>query len=183
MTAILISTSRRPAQRVRTVCKELAFALPQTIYRTRGSSSFRELAHSAFADGITRLFIIDSRQNNPNAIKIHRLEPGCLQEIIRLRIVESQLRREGKTTSRMNEPSSIMFDFRNVDGWLQEKFLESFTPVLRQQQSASEKDFTFSINRANTIEQITYIGQIIDPFTDQIVSPTFKFAVRRKEFD
>ncbi|MHA2233445.1 MAG: hypothetical protein ACXAB4_13260 [Candidatus Hodarchaeales archaeon] len=178
--AIVISTSRRPAQKVRTFCKELARALPQTTHMVRGSSSFRELAHNAFSTGASRLFVVYSRENNPNSVKIYRLEPGCLEEIFSIQIAENQLKRERNATSRVRKPSSIAFEFHNVSDWLQKKFLDSFAPILASSNASSGRMYTFSVSAEDNVALKTYTGVIIDPLNDTIVSPSFRFFVDRR---
>ncbi len=128
--AIVISTSRRPVQKVRAFCRELAGALPHTIYQTRGSASFRQLAHDSFDNGATRLILVDSKNTNPGIIRIIRLEPKNLEEIMRIRIIQNQLRRERGKMSRITKPKAIKFQFRDVNKSVQKLLLESFNPVL-----------------------------------------------------
>lgn len=180
---IVISTSRRPAQKVRTFCKELARALPQTTHMVRGSSSFRELAHNAFSTGASRLFVVDSRENNPNSIKIYRLEPGCLEEIFSIQIAENQLKRERNATLRVRKPSFITFEFHNVIDWLQKKFLDSFAPILASSNASSGRMYTFSVRAEDKMAFKGYTGAIIDPLTDSIMSPSFKFIVDRRNMN
>ncbi|MFX0114886.1 MAG: hypothetical protein ACFFB3_10100 [Candidatus Hodarchaeota archaeon] len=180
ISAIAISTSRRPAQKVRSFCKEMARALPHTIFLTRGRSSFRELAHDAFANSASRLIIVDSRENNPGGIKIYRLEPGCLEEIITIRIIESQLKRERIKAQRVKKASAITFEFYKVENWLQEKLLDCFHPILTSPKNSLERTHTFFVGIENSMPSKTYTGKVIDPFTDMIVSPSFKFALERR---
>jgi rRNA maturation protein Rpf1 len=177
---IAISTSTRPAQKVRSFCKEMARALPHTIILTRGKSSFRDLAHDAFTKGVSRLIVVDSRENNPSALKIYRLEPGCLEEIIKIRIIENQLKRERKIAQRVKKASAITFEFYKVENWLQEKLLDSFRPILTLSKTNLETTHTFFVGIENSMTAKVYTGKIIDPLTDMIVSPSFKFVLERR---
>ncbi|MFW9916430.1 MAG: hypothetical protein ACFFGZ_12565 [Candidatus Thorarchaeota archaeon] len=180
-TTIAISTSRRPSQRVRTFCREFSRALPQTAYLTRGSSSFQDLSIKTFEDGASRLIIVDSRRKNPDKIRIYRLEPGCLEEILTLRIVGHELKRERNDKSRVKEPSSITFEFHNIAEWLQKKLIDSFSPILTTHQSISEEIHTFFVSANNSEAQKAYTGKLIDPSTNVIVSPSFQFAIGRRD--
>ncbi len=180
-TIIAISTSRRPSQRVRTFCREFSRALPQTAYLKRGSSSFQELSIRTFEDGASRLIIVDSRRKNPDKIRIYRLEPGCLEEIIALRIIGHELKRERKNKSRVKDSSSIAFEFHNIAEWLQKKFIDSFSPILTAHQSISEEIHTFFVSANNSEAPIAYTGKLIDPCTNVIVSPSFQFTIGRRE--
>lgn len=182
-TTIAISTSRRPSQRVRTFCRELSRALPQTAYLTRGSSSFQELSIRTFEDGASRLIIADSRRNNPDKIRIYRLEPNCLEEIITLRIVGHELKRERKNKSRVKEASSITFEFHNIAEWLQKKLIDSFSPILTLKESISQEIHTFFVSTNNSKAPIAYTGKLIDPCTNVVVSPSFQFTIENEDED
>jgi U3 small nucleolar ribonucleoprotein protein IMP4 len=65
---LLITTSRRPTRRTRTLIKELSRVIPGSIKMNRGKMSFDDLKELMIKKGITRLLLIDTRKGNPSRL-------------------------------------------------------------------------------------------------------------------
>ncbi|MDQ1278966.1 MAG: small nucleolar ribonucleoprotein [Thermoproteota archaeon] len=76
---ILITTSHRPTQRIRSLCKDLNRVLPGTIRINRGKLSIRCLAEKAIEYKADRVIIIDRRQGGPGRIQFYKNVFGQLE--------------------------------------------------------------------------------------------------------
>jgi len=68
---ILITTSRRPSPRVRSLVKDLASILPGGVRFTRGHYSMEELAREASLLGADRIVVVGERRGNPGIIRVY----------------------------------------------------------------------------------------------------------------
>ncbi len=68
---ILITTSRRPSPRVRSLVKDLAATIPGGIRFTRGHYSMEELAREALLLGADRIVVIGEKRGNPGIIRVY----------------------------------------------------------------------------------------------------------------
>ncbi len=68
---ILITTSRRPSPRVRSLVKDLAGTIPGGIRFTRGHFSMEELAREAMLLGADRIVVVGERRGNPGIIRVY----------------------------------------------------------------------------------------------------------------
>ena len=92
----LITTSRRPNNRVRSFVKELSSTLPNTVRLNRGHLSMSELAREAMALGAERVLIVSSRRGNPGIMRIYTVEKGraALNNIVSIIVRGVSLARE-----------------------------------------------------------------------------------------
>ncbi len=73
-TGIVISTSRKPSQRTRTLCKELQILLPSALYIQRGKSNFEELLRHSGQVKARLLLLIGEREGNPGSLDLYSVE-------------------------------------------------------------------------------------------------------------
>ena len=78
---ILITTSRRPTQRVRTLCKDLNRVLPNTIRINRGKLSIRGVTEKALEYKADRVIIIERRKGGPGSILFYKIMLGELRQV------------------------------------------------------------------------------------------------------
>jgi len=71
---ILVTTSHRPSQRVRSFVKDLVSVLPRAVKRNRGKSTLRDLYYDAVALGVRRVVVVSTWKGNPGTIRVY--EPG-----------------------------------------------------------------------------------------------------------
>ncbi|MEM2223813.1 MAG: hypothetical protein QXR02_01620 [Acidilobaceae archaeon] len=99
---ILITTSRRPSQRVRSFVKDLILVLPGAFRFTRGHSSYEDLAREAIHSGVTRVIIVSDMRGNPGIIRAYDVlvNPIGLKNIVSIIVSGVKLAREaGHSTS------------------------------------------------------------------------------------
>ncbi|MEB3859982.1 MAG: hypothetical protein LRS43_02100 [Desulfurococcales archaeon] len=78
MYRVILTTSRRPNNRVRSFVKELYLTLPKAIRLNRGHLSMEELAREALLLRAERVVIVSSRRGNPGIIRFYSVEPRSL---------------------------------------------------------------------------------------------------------
>jgi U3 small nucleolar ribonucleoprotein protein IMP4 len=94
---ILVTTSHRPSQRVRSFVKDLASVLPNAVRRNRGKATMRDLYYEAVSIGANRVVIVGGRKGNPGVISVYEpAEPPEeeLRLLARLSLAGVRLSRE-----------------------------------------------------------------------------------------
>ena len=66
---ILLTTSRRPTERIRTLCRELAHVIPNAVRVNRGKLSLDGVAERALEFGADHVIIIDRWKGGPGEIQ------------------------------------------------------------------------------------------------------------------
>jgi U3 small nucleolar ribonucleoprotein protein IMP4 len=110
---ILITTSRRPSPRTRSLVKDLASILPNADRFTRGHYSMRDLAREALLRGANRIVVIAGRMGNPSLMRIYAVEEDSLRNIASLIIKGVALSRELRRPLPLHKPKSMIIE---VDG-------------------------------------------------------------------
>jgi len=68
---VLVTTSHRPSQRVRSLAKELAAVLPGGVRVNRGKRSLQDLYYDARSVGASRVVVVTTRKGNPGLIMVY----------------------------------------------------------------------------------------------------------------
>ncbi|MEM1927352.1 MAG: hypothetical protein QXS85_01250 [Acidilobaceae archaeon] len=78
---IVVTTSRRPSRRSRSLVKDLVSVLPSATRFTRGHASMEDLARLALALSASRVVVVSERKGNPGFIRVYvpRAEPLSLE--------------------------------------------------------------------------------------------------------
>ena len=80
---LLITTSRQPSRRTRTLAKELNRVIPGSIKLNRGKMSFNKLKEYMIQKGFSKLMIIETRKGNPSILQLLTLsEKGFIRNLI-----------------------------------------------------------------------------------------------------
>ncbi|MCE4599574.1 MAG: hypothetical protein F7C81_05195 [Desulfurococcales archaeon] len=97
---IIITTSRRPSPRTRSLVKDLVRVIPSATRITRGHLTMEELARDAILLGANRVAIIGERRGNPSIIRFYepRTSPLSLGNIATILIRGVTLAREAGNT-------------------------------------------------------------------------------------
>lgn len=90
----LLTSSRRPSRRTRTLMKDLELVIYGIVRFTRGHESLKSINNIANANGFKRVVIINEWKGNPGLMVAYSPSERGLIEIGRLRIVGVKLRRE-----------------------------------------------------------------------------------------
>jgi len=92
---ILLTTSRRPTNVIRTFCKDLARSIPGVVRVNRGKLSLDGVAEKALECAAEKVVIIDRWQGGPGKIELFRISPEGLTLVPPLILVSGvRLRRE-----------------------------------------------------------------------------------------
>lgn len=75
----LITTSREPSPRTRSLVKDLAALSSGMVRATRGKQTFKELLARAFHLGAKTIIIVGEKRGNPSIIRIYDIEPIWVQ--------------------------------------------------------------------------------------------------------
>jgi len=94
---ILLTTSRRPTRRIRTLCHDLARSIPNVARINRGKLNLDGVAERALELNADRVIVIDRCKGGPGKIKFFRVEPAGLTPVPPLMYVAGiKLQREFK---------------------------------------------------------------------------------------
>jgi U3 small nucleolar ribonucleoprotein protein IMP4 len=95
---ILVTTSRAPSPRTRSLVKDLLLVLPRSERLTRGHLTLDELAALARSRGARRVVIVGERRGNPSIIRVYTPteppEPPRLVNIVTFKVAGVSLSRE-----------------------------------------------------------------------------------------
>ncbi len=100
-TRIIITTSRRPSPRTRSLVKDLVGVIPGAVRLTRGHLTYQELSIEATTLGADRVVIVGEKRGNPSIMRIYEPEPPeGLNNIVTLIIKGVKLAREAGVPNR-----------------------------------------------------------------------------------
>ncbi|MBS7616660.1 hypothetical protein KEJ45_05635 [Candidatus Bathyarchaeota archaeon] len=92
---ILLTTSRRPTQGIRTFCRDLSQTIPNVLRMNRGKLSLDGLAEKATELNAAKVAVIDCWKSGPGKIELYTLSENCLKPFPPLIYLKSvKLRRE-----------------------------------------------------------------------------------------
>ena len=114
---IIVTTSHRPTQRVRSFVKDLASVLPYAVKVNRGKASLLDLYYDAVAIGAKRVVIVGAKKGNPGIIRVYapREPPDIgLDEIVVISLSGVKLRREHPEAQKTFNTRSLGVDVRGV---------------------------------------------------------------------
>jgi len=98
---ILLTTSRRPTQRIRTFCRDLVSSFPDITRVNRGKMSIDAVAEKAMELNCDHVVVIGRWHGAPGKIGLYKISLG-LAAVSPLMIIQNiRLRRELKQTSRI----------------------------------------------------------------------------------
>ena len=75
---ILLTTSRRPTRRIRTLCHDFARSVPNIVRINRGKLNLDGIAERAVELNANRIVVIERWKGGPGKIKLFRIEPTGL---------------------------------------------------------------------------------------------------------
>ena len=107
---ILLTTSRRPTQRIRTFCRDLLYSIPDFTRTNRGKMSLDALAEKAVELNSNRVVVVGRWHGAPGKIGLFNISLG-LTPVSPLMIIHSiSLRRELKEGTRRIKSSVITLE-------------------------------------------------------------------------
>ncbi|WP_276815022.1 Brix domain-containing protein [Desulfurococcus amylolyticus] len=112
---ILITTSHRPSQRIRSFVKDLSSVIPYSIRVTRGKKTLEDLVIEAYKNGLSYIAIIGERRGNPSTIEIYKVDssimPPSAIRISTLLLSGVRLSRENPESIRVYNPRSVKVEY------------------------------------------------------------------------
>lgn len=113
---IMITTSRRPSPRLRSLVKDLVSVLPRSIKVNRGHKSLVELALEAKRLGLKYVIIVTERKGNPGGLTFYEVEEvgagrAQLKRLSTIILRGVKLSRENPASSRTYGVDSIEVDY------------------------------------------------------------------------
>ena len=121
---VIVTTSRRPTQRIRSFLKDFSSIFPQVIRLNRGKTTLVDLASYAVEVGAERIIVITSKRGNPSSILTYSIDLSAnLTKLHRIIISGVKLSRE-YGGSPCPKPSKICIDISLVKSEFQERLAE-----------------------------------------------------------
>ncbi|AEM39787.1 Brix domain protein [Pyrolobus fumarii 1A] len=178
---IIVTTSHRPTQRVRSFAKDLASVLPEAVKINRGKATLQDLYYEAYNYGAERVVIIGVKKGNPGVIRVYK--PGALPEeglqlmaTISLRGV--RLRRETPGAQRIFGVKKLGIDARRVNSEeaarVVDVVLKSFLGklVLHGEDEWEKYDVIGLMEEKGGIVELTFLC----PHTRRVCGPTLRIS-------
>ena len=110
---ILLTTSRRPTERIRTFCRDLANSIPDAVRVNRGKMSLDGVAEKAIEVEADKVVVVDRWQGGPGRINLYKLSNG-LESVPPLMMIRGiRLRREFEKVKKRGQSSAITFEPEN----------------------------------------------------------------------
>jgi rRNA maturation protein Rpf1 len=105
---ILLTTSRRPTETIRTLCHDLANSLPRVMRVNRGKISMDGVAEKAIELEADRVILVDRWRGGPGKISLFQITPTGLKPVPPIMFVAGvRLRREFKEATRRIRSSVV----------------------------------------------------------------------------
>jgi len=157
---ILLTTSRNPTPRIRTLCNDLTRVIPGILRVNRGKMSMDEVAEKALECGADRVFIVDRWQGGPGKIEFFHIGAVGLVPVSPILYVAGiRLQREFAPT-KLNPVHSLVIT-QSIDNSMQvADFLSKFfnLPVLIENEALSKYEVAMRVSHDATGQvQITFM--------------------------
>lgn len=124
MPKFLITSSRRPTPRIRSLVKDLAAILPGAEKFTRGHYSMRELASEAMLRGANRVVVVGGKRGNPSIIRVYEVKDDDLNNIVTFIVRGVALSREVRRPLPSEKPEGMVVE---TDGTpIADEFADAF---------------------------------------------------------
>jgi rRNA maturation protein Rpf1 len=99
---ILLTTSRRPTERIRTFCRDLAYSIPDVVRVNRGKMSLDGVGEKAIELDADKIIIVDRWQGGPGKISLFQISNGLKPVMPTMLLSNMRLKRElNERTSRI----------------------------------------------------------------------------------
>ena len=162
---VLVTTSRRPTPRIRSLVKDLAGVLPNAERFTRGHYSMEELAREARIRGFNRVVVVSGRKGNPGIMRMYEVGERCLVHIASLKVKGVALSRELRRPLPPFKPQGMIVE---VDGsplsdLVSDLLVKSFNARLYEE--PSEREVTVRLEGAEDFVVLEFLvkGRPVGP--------------------
>jgi len=107
---VIVTTSRRPSPRSRSLVKDLVSVIPRAVRLVRGHNSYADLAREAIRINADRVVVIGERKGNPGIIRVYEpLRSLELKNIVTFIVAGVKLAREAKA-GRPENPQTLVVE-------------------------------------------------------------------------
>ncbi len=163
---IIVTSSRRPSPRVRSLVKDLSSVLPNAERLTRGHYSMQELASEALIRGADRVVVIGGRRGNPSIMRIYEVKDRSLANIVTFIIKGLALSRELRRPLPNEPPKGIIIEVDDTP--LSEEFADAFVKAFhaRVWERPSDSDIlaVLSAEEEDVVRvEFKFQGQMVGP--------------------
>jgi U3 small nucleolar ribonucleoprotein protein IMP4 len=108
---ILLTTSRRPTERIRTFCRDLANSIPDVVRVNRGKMSVDGVAEKAIELEADRVVVVDRWRGGSGKINLFQLSSTGLKPVPPLMLIRGiRLQREFKEGTRRTRSSAVTLE-------------------------------------------------------------------------
>lgn len=108
---ILLTTSRRPTERIRSFCRDLMYSIPQIISINRGKMSLDGVSEKALEINADSVIMVDRWGNGFGQIKLFQVSSKGLQTVMPIMYLSDvYLRREINVNTKRFRSSVITFE-------------------------------------------------------------------------
>ena len=108
---ILLTTSRRPTERIRSFCRDLVYSIPQILSINRGKMNLDGLSEKALEINADRVIVVDRWRNGFGQIKLFQMSSKGLHQVIPIMHLSSVcLRRELNVKIKRFRSSVVTFE-------------------------------------------------------------------------
>jgi len=105
--SILVTTSRNPSRRTRTLIKDMTLVLPRTTRVVRGTQNTYELAEAALNAKARLLIIVSTRKGNPGKMTFFRVSEQLFKQIPLELLIRSVKLRYEMSPQKTSRPDNI----------------------------------------------------------------------------
>lgn len=159
---ILLTTSRRPTGGIRTLCRDLAFSLPDIVRVNRGKMSLNGIAERAIELDANRVVMVDRWRGGPGKISLFKIASSGLIPVPPLMLIAGvRLHREFKEAPRSTRSSVITMEpedsleLEKIAAFLSQFFrLPVLSIYIAAEKHSSSMHFSFDFQRH---PQITFL--------------------------
>lgn len=171
MLRFLVTSSRRPTPRIRSLVKDLAGILPGAEKFTRGHYSMRELASEALLRGASRVIIVGGRKGNPSIIRVYEVRSGGLDNIVTFIVKGVALSRELRRPLPKEKPTGMIVetDGDPVSDEFADAFIEAFSARVFEEPRQGDIVAVINVEGDNKV-RVEYM------FRGRLVGPRLKLA-------
>ena len=155
--AVLITTSRKPCNRTRSFCRDLATRLPHAIYQNRGKANLDDiivLARALFCDTI---LVVQEMHGNPSKIEFISVHADSWQRQGYMLVQKAILSRE-LNSPRLSKAVDISIDApSSVQSWLkffvpnEEDIVPDSDLLMRVDESKKEISFYYKSSKVGPV--------------------------------
>ena len=150
---ILLTTSRRPTNQIRTLCRDLSHAIPRLTRVNRGKMGLYELGEEAVNIGANKIIVLDRWKDGFGRIRFLKIGQGIVEVPPSLNIVGVKFRREFGASQKA--VGSIFIDGSGKSEYGIEKLVKNMSdflelPIINVPEAPSEYGETMRITAGSS---------------------------------